>query len=132
MSMLTIFAAMKNNNAIKGILFDLDGTLAHSLPCLLSIINELLLENQLTSISETQLRGYVDCGTETIIKKSFPAQPASIDLKHYQQRLLNTYIQRLAEQTTFYEPLPAFCQHLSLQTIPWGIVTNRPLMMTTP
>lgn len=123
---------MKKNHNMKGILFDLDGTLAHSLPCLLDIINQLLQENKLPIISEKQLRGYVDCGTRVIIEKSLPQPTPSIDLAKTQQQLLDRYINNLASQTTFYPHLATYCQKLSEQGIPWGIVTNRPKMMTTP
>ncbi len=123
---------MKKNLNIKGILFDLDGTLAHSLPCLLDIINQLLRENNFPIISEKQLRGYVDCGTCVMIKKSLPQPTPPIDLTKTQQQLLDRYINNLASQTTFYPYLANYCQSLSKLGVPWGIVTNRPKMMTTP
>ena len=123
---------MKNNNNVKAILLDLDGTLADSLPCLHRIVNQILQTNQLPLITLEQLRGYVDCGSDTIIHNSLPPRTDHLDAKELQRFLLDTYIDCLAEQTAFFQPLPQCLDQLTQQGIPWGIVTNRPGAMTTP
>lgn len=124
---------MKNNNTLEAVLLDLDGTLADSLPCLHRIVNRILHKNELPLITLEQLRGYVDCGSREIIHNSLPLNNTRhLDEKELQHFLLDSYIDCLAEQTTFYHPLPECLHQFTQQGIPWGIVTNRPYAMTAP
>ena len=54
-----------------GVLFDLDGTLIHSLPDIAGVINRVRAEYQLPPLAEESVRGHVGRGAEHLIQECF-------------------------------------------------------------
>ena len=56
---------------MKGVLFDLDGTLIDSAPDLHNCINKVLIDNNKEKINFSKLRKLISQGSEAIIKGCF-------------------------------------------------------------
>lgn len=54
-----------------GVLFDLDGTLIHTLPDITGVLNILRAEFHLPQLEDKDVRGYVGKGAEHLIRESF-------------------------------------------------------------
>ena len=58
---------------IRAVIFDLDGTLVHSLPGLTASLNRVLVANGLTSHPEAVVRTFIGNGIFKLIERALPA-----------------------------------------------------------
>ena len=61
-------------NSYKGIIFDLDGTLANTLPDLSTAMNSMLRQNSLPERSDEELLGAINMGARQFVKLSLPEE----------------------------------------------------------
>jgi len=112
-------------NAIKGVLFDLDGTLLDTIDDLLIAFNRLRCEHQLPDIAKDIFRNYISHGARMMVKEGFGITEDSIHFESLKQRFLDFYEQQNAEHTRFFPNMENVLHALETTTIPWGIVTNK-------
>lgn len=107
------------------LLFDLDGTLVNSIPDLLTAINLLRQELELTPLTATQVASMVGDGASMLVQR---ALGDNLYDKCHLDRFLEIYGQHLLEQTHCYPGIVELLQRHDPQRM--ALVTNKPILYT--
>jgi|TARA_B110000196_G_C21052502_1_gene618098 N-acetyl-D-muramate 6-phosphate phosphatase len=118
--------------SIKGVLFDLDGTLVDTAPDLVQVLNRLLATRNLPPYPFAIARNEVSNGALGLIRLGFQQEASESEIENLRQEFLKLYTQNPCEKSKLFSGLDKVLIHLSEQSIPWGIVTNKPHAMTEP
>jgi phosphoglycolate phosphatase len=116
----------------RGVLLDLDGTLFDTAPDLIDSLNQLRIEQGLTSLAPEEFAGSVGHGSLPMLARGFHITPTDYQFEALRTRFLELYHERLSERTKPYEGMEAVLKTLERCQIPWGIVTNKPGWLTRP
>ena len=116
---------------IRGILFDLDGTLLDTAPDLVGALNHLRKAEGLPSVESDDYRHYVSRGALGLITAGMPESSEDIFEKRKTQ-LLKYYEENIFRNTRPFEGVDALLLELDKRAIPWGIVTNKMEYLTLP
>ena len=87
---------------IKGILFDLDGTLIDSAPDLHNCINKVLMLNKKKPIELLKLRKLISGGTEVIIKGCFDENLKKEEITKLRDQFWRFYASSLTKNTKVF------------------------------
>ena len=113
------------------IIFDLDGTLVHSIPDMHNAINKTLTQYNLENISEQKLQTFVGEGMLSLSKKVVDYCGGNEELY---ETIFNSYRQNYSEEPYKYSTLmPGVMDALNYfykQKIPMGICTNKRQFVT--
>jgi phosphoglycolate phosphatase len=116
----------------RAVLFDLDGTLIHSLPDLTAAINHILAEEGRAPLSEAELGPMVGDGAHTLVERAFAARgglPAP-DVAPYLARFLAYYE---PNSTVLTRPFPYVVDtliRLKSKGVALAVCTNKPTAAT--
>jgi len=122
---------MQNNAPIRGVLFDLDGTLLDTAHDMMNALNALRAEENLAPLPYEKVRCQVSHGANALVKLSFgELSPAEHEVMR--QRLLDIYRRQLARHTVLFEGGDEMLRDLERRGLHWGIVTNKPGWLTDP
>jgi phosphoglycolate phosphatase len=116
---------------IRGVLFDLDGTLLDTAPDMGATLNALLAEQGLAALPQATIRPHVSKGSRALVTLGFGAAPAAEHAIRI-QRFLALYSQRLVVDTRPFEGVLPLLARLEEEGIAWGIVTNKPAWLAQP
>lgn len=116
------------------VLFDLDGTLIDTAPDFAAVLNRQLAAHGRPSLPYDVIRAAVSQGARAVVALGFSDRFAvdSIEFEGIRQEFLNSYLQHLADETRLFPGMDALLTHLESRGTPWGIVTNKPSLYTTP
>ncbi len=117
---------------IEAVLFDLDGTLIDTAPDMGGALNNLLIEENLAPISLDIIRPYVSQGGLVLTKLGFSEHVPECEIEPLRLRFLDHYRAIVAKNSVLFDSFERVLAALEAQTIPWGIVTNKPEWLTTP
>ena len=123
---------MMHNQLPAAVLFDLDGTLIDTAPDFHFVINQLLAEHQRSAISYDYLRGYVSNGARAMISAAFQLDENEPGFNNLHKRMLELYLEHLSVDSKPFPGITDLLTWLGSKNIPWGIVTNKPELYTTP
>ena len=121
-----------NPTAIRGILFDLDGTLADTAPDMVAALNMLRRENSLTDLDFVEVRNHVSHGSSAMIRIGFGDMLPASRFEELRTRFLDIYATALAVKTRLFPGMTEALSTLEARGIIWGIVTNKPGFLSTP
>jgi phosphoglycolate phosphatase len=109
----------------RAVLFDLDGTLAHTAPDLIAAVNRILTEESRPPLPDLALRPLVSKGGRALLARAFDdlAEEAREPLL---PRFLAAYADALAVHTRPFDGIEALLEAIEARGWPWGIVTNKP------
>lgn len=116
----------------EAILFDLDGTLADTVPDLGGATNLLRAEHGLPPLSLEYLRPHASAGARGLLKAGLNITPANADYPVMQQRFLALYESNLCLGSHLFQGIPELLGAIEAQGIRWGIVTNKVARFTIP
>jgi N-acetyl-D-muramate 6-phosphate phosphatase len=116
---------------LRGVLFDLDGTLLDTAPDLVASLNRVRAEQLLPPLPFALARTQVSHGSTGLIRLAFPAADAE-RFEELRKRLLTIYSTRIADETRLFAGGDVLLDSLEKQGLRWGIVTNKPGFLTTP
>jgi N-acetyl-D-muramate 6-phosphate phosphatase len=122
---------LKAQTSIKGVLFDLDGTLLDTARDFLNALNELRSEEHLPPLPYEQVRCQVSHGGHALVRLSFGVLPPD-EHDALWKRLLTLYRSQLAHHTCLFEGGSEMLTELDRRGLRWGIVTNKPGWLTEP
>jgi len=122
---------MQNNAPIRGVLFDLDGTLLDTAHDMMNALNKLRAEEKLEPLPYEKVRCQVSHGANALVKLSF-GELSSTEHEVMRQRLLDIYRKQLAQHTVLFEGGDEMLRDLERRGLHWGIVTNKPGWLTDP
>lgn len=116
----------------KALLFDLDGTLLDTAPDFISAINKQLQIRDRDSLINNTVRTSVTNGSVGIIESVYGIKQNDPEFEVLKEEFLELYLSNIAEKTSLFDGLKQVLDNCVKQSIPWGIVTNKPLRYTTP
>ena len=117
---------------IGAILFDLDGTLVDTAPDMGAALNNLLIEESLAPIPLEIIRPYVSQGALVLTRLGFSEQVPESEIEPLRLRYLDHYRAIVADDSVLFDGLEEVLHTLEKRNLPWGIVTNKPIWLTTP
>lgn len=115
--------------ALKGVLFDLDGTLIDSAPDIADAVNRLMRLNRLPDHSLSAVRGMIGYGIETLVERAFRAHGVQLDpagLNQQHRRMLEIYGDHLTVRTTVMPGAKSALEELRSCRLRTAVVTNKP------
>ena len=118
--------------AVRGVLFDLDGTLIDSAPDLAGAANRLRADHGLEPLPLEMLRPMVGSGARGMVGVAFGVAPGEPRFEELRDAFLAHYEAGLLECTRPFDGVDAMLSALEAAGIPWGIVTNKATRFTLP
>ncbi|EAT13112.1 HAD-IIIA family hydrolase [Bermanella marisrubri] len=117
---------MIENKHYDAVLFDLDGTLVDTAPDFFVVINEMRMADGLDALSYESVRSVVSNGARALINLAYDIDEGHPEYARQRQRLLDLYLQNVAQETRLFPGFDAMLLHFKEQGIPAAIVTNKP------
>ena len=117
---------------LRGVLFDLDGTLIDSAPDLAGAANRLRADHGLPPLPLEQLRPMVGSGARGMVGVAFGVAPGEPEFEPLRDAFLAHYEAGLLENTHPFDGVDAMLSALEAAGVPWGIVTNKATRFTVP
>ena len=118
--------------SVRGVLFDLDGTLIDSAPDLAGAANRLRADHGLPALPLAQLRPMVGSGARGMVGVAFGVAPGDDRFELLRDAFLAYYEAGLLERTHPFDGVEEMLEALESAGLPWGIVTNKATRFTTP
>ena len=116
---------------IKGVLFDLDGTLLDTALDMTEALNALRAQEGLGALSNETVRCQVSHGGHALVRLGFGTLPPE-EHEVMRMRLLSIYRRQLAKHTQLFEGGDEMLTEIERRGLSWGIVTNKPGWLTDP
>lgn len=116
------------------VLFDLDGTLIDTAPDFIAVLNRQLQAHGRTTLPPEKIRASVSQGSKAVVALGF-ADRVAVDTPEFEalrQEFLQGYIKHIADESRLFPGMDALLTGLEARGTPWGIVTNKPSLYTTP
>jgi len=110
----------------KAILFDLDGTLLNSAPDFVWVINLMLKQRTLPPITFEHIKQQVSDGASAMIEAAFDSPLDGLEHEDLKREFLQGYAKALNAESHLYDGINELLRLLDENSIPWGIVTNKP------
>ena len=107
--------------------FDLDGTLADTLP---DLADALATAAGAAAVDETRLRPLVSRGSREMIASMLALDDVELDRTRH--RFLARYRERIAVRTRLFPGIESVLQTLEESEVRWGVVTNKHAWLTEP
>ncbi|QDE31145.1 MULTISPECIES: HAD family hydrolase [Shewanella] len=120
-----------HKNDVKGVLFDLDGTLADTAPDLIHALNLSLDDAGFSAQPLDKMRHAASHGSLFLVKTAIPDADEALQIR-IQQGLLHHYARINGDYSRLFTDLPELLTLLDQQGIPYGVVTNKPARFARP
>jgi phosphoglycolate phosphatase len=112
---------------IRGIIFDLDGTLIDTLEDIADAENRTLAELGLPPLAVDKFRWIVGGGADNIARKLLPSDlQAEQDINSFVERFRFYYQQNWHSKTKPYADIPELLKILRQKKIPMAVLSNKP------
>ena len=109
----------------RGVIFDLDGTIAHTLPDFAAAVNLGLASFALPERPIEEIRMMVGEGMPTLCKRALVNHP-DIPLSEMVGRVMSYYRQHRLDQTRPFDGIPELLDELTARQVPMAVLTNKP------
>jgi len=119
-----------NDQSLRGVLFDLDGTLLDTALDLGAAANALLARDHLSLLSDDVIMHTASQGALALIKAGYGDTLSASDYQRLRSEFLKHYQDNIAHNTAYFDGVEATINQLNQYGIPWGIVTNKPYFYT--
>jgi len=119
-----------SSSAIASVLFDLDGTLLDTADDLGAALNYVLNHYGKMPVAAKDYRPIASDGALGLLNLGFGAEIKQYDYEILRQQFLDYYQENIATHTRLYPGVKALLQQLEAESIPWGIITNKPEGLT--
>ena len=116
----------------RGMLFDLDGTLADTAPDLAAAANAMRIARGLAPVPFDGLRQVASHGARGLLRVAFETSPDDAGYEAMRVEFLDRYEAALAIRSRLFDGMPEVLDALERRGIAWGIVTNKAARFTTP
>lgn len=117
---------------VRTVLFDLDGTLADTLPDLVFALNTTLEAEGLAPIPAATLRPWINEGARAMLDIAVGDARDAQTRDRMRHAFLDTYAANLAEKTRLFPEIDQVLDALDGRGMRWGIVTNKLTAFTQP
>lgn len=123
---------MKPSHPLDAVLFDLDGTLVDTAPDFAAVLNTLCKRHGKTVVDFADIRSTVSHGARALLNLAFGINESDEKYEQLLQELLSLYSQHLAVESTLFPGIEDLLNWLDSQSLPWGVVTNKPRAYAEP
>lgn len=123
---------MSRTPLLQAVFFDLDGTLLDTATDIATATNQVLVHHQLKPQPVEYIRPLVGQGVGEIIKKLFFLEPDSDKFSQIRHQILAAYQQVMLQETKPFPGIDNVLTLLNQHSIPWGIITNKPMWLAQP
>lgn len=115
---------------IKLAIFDLDGTLLHTIPDIAENLNIMLEKYGYPTLSEKEVAKRVGNGAKNLVKQSIPITLNEEELKERLDFYNKIYTQSGSKKTALFDGIEELLVSLKEKGIKLAILTNKPQMTT--
>ena len=122
---------MTAGRGLRGVLFDLDGTLLDTAADMAAALNRLRVAEGLDALPFVQIRPLVSHGASRLLRLAF-GEPEAGRHESLRRRFLDFYREAIAIHTRLFDGFEAVLDALERSGLRWGIVTNKPGWLATP
>ena len=116
--------------SIRGLLFDLDGTLADTAPDLVAVLNMVLKEIHLPPAAYAVARNEVSNGAIGLLRLGLGLSTGAAVPEALRARFLKLYAENICVHSRLFIDLQIIHDYVSHHDARWGIVTNKPEALT--
>ena len=117
--------------SIKGIIFDLDGTLINSVDDIADSLNFTLKQYGFEEHSAEYVKDWIGEGAIELIRKAIPAQRlVHLDIQKFLWEYRERYRLNCNVKSKLYDGIPALLDVLTLRKISLNILSNKPQELT--
>lgn len=111
----------------KAAIFDLDGTLAHTMPDLMTAMNEMLASNGLPQRSEKQLLEAINCGAVEFVRHSLPEQYQNDEefVKARHAEYTKCYDRHYLDKTKLFDGIDEAIYYLKEDGMKLAVLSNK-------
>lgn len=111
---------------IRAVIFDLDGTLIHSLPGLAASLNRVLTNNGLPTHTESVVRTFIGNGIYKLVERAVPDSYSSEDMKSIASQMSEDYASTWKQGTSPYPGVSEVLKTLLDQNTGIAVFSNKP------
>ena len=111
---------------VDAVLFDLDGTLADTLPDLAAAMNAALSEHGALPLAPLCYRSMVSGGSLAMIRTALGPHVDPERAQRIRRTFLSLYADRIAVHTRLFPGIDTVLNEIEARGLAWGIVTNKP------
>jgi phosphoglycolate phosphatase len=115
---------------IKGVIFDLDGTLVHTIEDIAGAANVMFTRNGLPSHGIDYYLKWIGSGAVRFIEQALGREVETGQLMEYVAQFKEIYSQNLHHKSRVYEGVPAVLDRLVVQGLKMAVLSNKPHRMT--
>lgn len=115
---------------IDAVLFDLDGTLVDTAQDFVGVLNYQRKRHALAPLDSQIIRDTVSDGARALTRLAFGGEPGEEAFEQKRLELLDLYFDKVGDEACLFEGMEEVLQHLELNQVLWGIVTNKPKKFT--
>lgn len=123
---------MTRADAVKAVLFDLDGTLVDSAPELGAAADKMRTDRGLSSLPFDRYRPMAGAGARGMLGVAFDVRPDSPDFVALRDEFLENYENRMLLNTHAFSGVAELVEALHVRGFLWGVVTNKSMRFTDP
>lgn len=120
-----------SRRGVRGVLFDLDGTLLDTAPDMAEALNRLRESEGLERLPFERIRPLVSHGAPRLIRLAF-GEPDAGRYESLRTRFLDFYAGALAVHTRLFDGFDGVLERVERAGMRWGIVTNKPGWLANP
>jgi phosphoglycolate phosphatase len=118
--------------AVKAVLFDLDGTLIDSAPDLGAAADKMRTDRGLSSLPLDRYRPMAGAGARGMLGVAFGIGPEHPDFPVLREEFFRNYEACMTQRTLVFDGDAQLIESLVQRNIPWGVVTNKSMRFTAP
>ena len=116
---------------VRGVLFDLDGTLLDTARDMAEALNRLRESEGLDRLPFERIRPLVSHGAPRLIRLAF-GEPEPEQYESLRKRFLDFYFSALAVHTRQFDGFERVLERVERAGMRWGVVTNKPGWLANP
>jgi phosphoglycolate phosphatase len=122
---------MRQGLALRGVLFDLDGTLLDTAHDMAEALNRVRVAEGLERLPFEQVRPLVSHGAPRMLRFAF-GEPEPARYESLRARFLDFYRGALAVHTRLFDGFERVLKTIEASDLLWGVVTNKPGWLAMP
>ncbi|HEY2461330.1 MAG TPA: HAD-IA family hydrolase [Candidatus Acidoferrum sp.] len=119
---------LREQHPIRGVIFDLDGTLIDSKRDLIHSVNAMLQEMRRAQLHEDTISGYIGHGAPMLVARAMGAAATEAELQRALQFFLSYYEEHKMDNTCAYPDVAETLEQL--KHLPMAVLTNKPVRVS--